>query len=247
MTSKKTWKTNYFETTAAEIVVVYRLKSKRHVIFESHLLEENETLREAVSRLRHEIEKMDGSCVVAGSNPFLVQSPRAPYSLEKRLNLGLRDFPNRRVPDLTQEEMQQVINLNHGEKYFIDWDAGLQKFSITEKTDMNRKSFKEKTWIEPQGLELQYFPEDVRVPIFDYFLGIYTGNSRSRFKLKQPELLAIHLGFFRRKRKLREIASEFDFWITGYQVKNILDLADESLFTISFEELLSDASKVSLA
>jgi hypothetical protein len=247
MTSKKTWKTRYFETTAAEIVVVYRLKSKRHVILESHLLEENETLREAVSRLRHEIEKTGGNCVVARSNPFLVQSPRAPYSLEKRLYLGLRDFPNRHIPDLTPEEMQQVINLNHGEKYFIEWDAGLQKFSNTEKADMNGRSFKEKNWIEPQGLELQYFPEDVRVPIFDYFLGIYTGNSRSRFKLKQPELLAIHLGFFRRKRKLREIASEFDFWITGYQVKHILDLADESLFTISFEELLSDASKVSLA
>lgn len=78
MTSKKTWKTNYFETTAAEIVVVYRLKSKRHVILESHLLEENETLQDAVSRLRHEIETTEGKCVVARSNPFLVQPPEPP-------------------------------------------------------------------------------------------------------------------------------------------------------------------------
>jgi hypothetical protein len=85
------------------------------------------------------------------------------------------------------------------------------------------------------------------VPLFDYFLGIYNGNSRSRFRLKQLELLAIDLGFLHRKRKLREIASEFDFWITGSQVRLILDLADESLFTISFDELLSDASKESRA
>jgi hypothetical protein len=247
MTSKKTWKTNYFETTAAEIVVVCRLKSKRHVILESHLLEENETLREAVSRLRHEREKTDGNCFVTRSNPFLVQSPRAPYSLNKRLNLGLRDFPNAHVPDLTPEEMQQLINWDPGDKYFIGWDLGAHKLSKIENADTNRRSFKEKNWIEPQGLELQYFPDEVRVPIFDYFLGIYKSNSRSRFRLKQLELLAIDLGFLHRKRKLREIASEFDFWITGSQVKLILDLADESLFTISFDELLSDASKHSRA
>lgn len=195
MTSKKTWNTRYFETTAAEIVVVYRLKPKRHVILSSHLLEENETLRDAVSRLKHKIEQTDGNCIIARSNPLLVQSPQAPYSLEKRLNLGLRDFPNTQVPDLTPEEMQELINWNPGEKYFIGWDVGLQKFSNIEKADTKRRSFKEKNWQEPQGLDLQSFPDKVRVPIFDYFLGIYQGNSRSRFRLKQLELLAIDLRF----------------------------------------------------
>jgi hypothetical protein len=75
--------------------------------------------------------------------PFSGSTPRAPYYLDKRLNLGLRDYPNH--------------IWKKGDLHSIEWDAVLQKFSNGENLKTNRGIYQQEKWIEPKGLEFQYF------------------------------------------------------------------------------------------